>query len=355
MNKKTVLILIFLFLFSTLITFLCFEKDTSSILKPKFAINPSPTPIPYNPQIPSINEILNDNHEWIATLSAQRVRILIATGDVIPARSVNTQTLKANDFTWAFAKTADFLKTADIAFINLETPLIQNCQPTDEGMRFCGDQRHIQGFNLAGVDVANLANNHTGNYGLDGLEQTEALLNQAGIETTGFKDNLAIKNVRGMRFAFLGYNEIPDSGSDISLAEPKKIIKEITQAKTQADVVIVTFHWGTEYTTKITESQQQLAHLAIDHGADLIIGNHPHWVQPLKIYKGKLITYAHGNFIFDQMWSQETREGVVGKYAFYDDKLIDVQFFPVQIDDFGQPHFVEDQKQKEKIFEKLVL
>ncbi|NMC36346.1 CapA family protein [Candidatus Beckwithbacteria bacterium] len=352
---KNVLILFILFSISILSSFFIFKKNQNSpiILKPNFTINPTPTQILYSPQVPSINQILNDNHDWTATLSAQKLRTLIVTGDVIPARSVNTQTLKANDFTWAFAKTADFLKTADVTFINLETPLIPNCQLTDEGMHFCGDQRHIQGLTFAGVDVANLANNHTGNYGLDGLEQTEALLNQAGIETTGFEDNLAIKNVRGIRFAFLGYNEVPDSGSDISLAEPQKIRKEITQTKTKADVIIVTFHWGTEYTTQITDNQRQLAHLAIDNGADLIIGNHPHWVQPLEIYKGKLITYAHGNFIFDQMWSQETREGVVGKYTFYDDKLIDAQFFPVQIDDYGQPHFVTNQNQKQRIMAKL--
>jgi poly-gamma-glutamate capsule biosynthesis protein CapA/YwtB (metallophosphatase superfamily) len=81
--------------------------------------------------------------------------------------------------------------------------------------------------------------------------------------------------------------------------------------------------------------------VAIDAGADLIIGNHPHWVQGVEFYKGKCITYAHGNFIFDQMWSQETREGVLGKYVFNADGLVDVQFYPIIIDDYAQARFAD--------------
>jgi poly-gamma-glutamate synthesis protein (capsule biosynthesis protein) len=80
--------------------------------------------------------------------------------------------------------------------------------------------------------------------------------------------------------------------------------------------------------------------LAIDAGADLVIGNHPHWIQPVELYNGKLITYAHGNFVFDQEWSLETKQGVVGRYTFYDTQLVDVEFLPVLIENYGQPHFL---------------
>ena len=91
---------------------------------------------------------------------------------------------------------------------------------------------------------------------------------------------------------------------------------DIQALKRQVDFVIVAFHWGIEYTALPTQEQRGIAHQAIDAGADLILGNHPHWVQATEKYQGKYITYAHGNFVFDQMWSQETREGVVGKYTF---------------------------------------
>ena len=86
--------------------------------------------------------------------------------------------------------------------------------------------------------------------------------------------------------------------------------------------------------------------MIIDDGADVVIGNHPHWIQPPEIYKGKFIMYAHGNFIFDQMWSENTRKGVVGKYTFYDKKLVDVEFSPVLIENYAQPNFMSDADKK---------
>jgi poly-gamma-glutamate synthesis protein (capsule biosynthesis protein) len=93
----------------------------------------------------------------------------------------------------------------------------------------------------------------------------------------------------------------------------------------------------------------ELAHAAIDAGADFIIGNHPHWVQGVEIYKGKWITYAHGNFIFDQMWSYETRVGVIGKYTFYDDTLIGVEFIPIRIDNYAQPNPMTGQERQDTL------
>lgn len=90
----------------------------------------------------------------------------------------------------------------------------------------------------------------------------------------------------------------------------------------------------------------------IDSGADLVIGNHPHWVQPVELYKGKLITYAHGNYIFDQMWSDETKIGVLGKYTFYENQLIDVEYIPIKIEYYGQP-YVLNGVDKEKILESM--
>ncbi len=133
-----------------------------------------------------------------------------------------------------------------------------------------------------------------------------------------------------------------------------QIASDIKSADTTSDIVIVQFHWGNEYTMEITERQRMLAHLAIDSGADLIIGNHPHWVQPVEIYKGKFIAYAHGNFVFDQEWSPETKQGVVGKYTFFDGELVDAEFLPIQIENYGQPHFLTGQPAKE-ILKRMIL
>ena len=121
-----------------------------------------------------------------------------------------------------------------------------------------------------------------------------------------------------------------------------------------ADVVVVQFHWGKEYVLTPQGSGDSIApddprvigHLAVDDGADLVIGNHPHAVQGVEIYNGKLITYAHGNFVFDQMWTpdpgqEDPRNGVIGKYTFVDGKLAAVGYKPVRIFEYGQPRFLQ--------------
>lgn len=283
-------------------------------------------------------------------LDEKKLITLIATGDVIPARSVNFQASQRKNFTWPFEKTAHILKSADITFINLETPLMKNCGLTQEGMQFCGSDKHIEGLNFAGVDIASLANNHSANYGKPGLDETKKLLEDNGILVTGLNGPV-FTEVKGIKFAFLGYSDIEKTPL-VSTADEEKIKAEVSDARKNADVVIVQFHWGTEYITAPEKRQKELGRLTIDSGADLVIGNHPHWIKPIEFYNGKLITYAHGNLVFDQEWSQKTKEGVVGKYTFLGKELIDVEYLPVEIVNYGQPYFLEGEKKK-KILEEM--
>ncbi|OGG16020.1 AmmeMemoRadiSam system protein B [Candidatus Gottesmanbacteria bacterium RIFCSPHIGHO2_02_FULL_39_11] len=266
---------------------------------------------------------------------------LIATGDVIPARSVNSKLVQLNNFNYPFEKTVSLLKSADAVLINLESPLISGCKTTIEGMIFCSDVRNIEGLTYAGVSVASIANNHAGNYGLPGIDSTVNLLKKNHIEVTGNGES-AIITIKDKKFGFLGYNDIGHEEPGIAWANTPQIQQDVAALKKQADFVIVAFHWGVEYTSTPTLAQIELAHASIDAGADLIIGNHPHWVQGIEKYKGKFITYAHGNYVFDQMWSRETREGVLGKYTFDSNGLKDVKFFPVIIDNYVQPRFATE-------------
>ncbi len=282
-----------------------------------------------------------------STSTPDHVRIIVATGDVLLARSVNAKTVSRNDFTWPFHKTYQKLRDSDITIVNLETPLLEPCQITTDGMSFCGDRRNIAGLEFAGIDVVNIANNHIGNYGDEGVKQTIETIQDVGMYVSGTPD-ISVVDVRGMKVAFVGFNTIfPDThgtlwANDITVADT------IRRASESADIVIASFHWGIEYTRQPSDEQKRLGRLAIDSGADLVIGHHPHWWQPVEIYKGKLITYSHGNFVFDQEWSAETKEGIVGKYYFYDDQLIDAEFFPVRIQEYGQPYFLGGEE-KEKV------
>ena len=271
-----------------------------------------------------------------------RIRTLLVTGDVIPARGVNYYATSRHDFLWPFRRTADYTKNADITDINLESPLFAGC-PVDPGpsFTFCGDARFVNGLTLMGAKVVNLANNHTSNYGAEGIRLTDQLLQQHGMLTSGLGP-VAVIDVRGIKFGFVGFN-------GVGRAIDKQAVQAgIARARQLADIVVVQFHWGKEYERQPLADPQVptpddpvvIGHDAIDWGADIVVGNHPHWYQGVEIYRGKLITYAHGNFVFDQMWSVETREGVIGTYTFYGTQLVSATWKPYRIYDYGQPVFM---------------
>jgi poly-gamma-glutamate synthesis protein (capsule biosynthesis protein) len=113
---------------------------------------------------------------------------------------------------------------------------------------------------------------------------------------------------------------------------------DIRAAKSQAALVFVYFHWSAEYTHSANDDMRAVAHAAIDAGADLILGSHPHWVQGIEWYKDHLITYSLGNFIFDQEQSTETKQGTLLNATFAGSQLVSASFSPYQIEDYNQPH-----------------
>jgi len=270
------------------------------------------------------------------------VRTILVTGDVIPARGVNYFATTRHDFLWPFRPTAGYTKNADITYVNLETPLFAGC-PVDpnSGFTFCGDARFVNGLTLMGAKVVNLANNHLSNYGAQGINLTTQLLEKNGMLTSGLGP-VAVIDVRGIKFGFIGFN-------GVGRAIDREGLKEgIARAHQLADIVVVQFHWGKEYERQpladphvpTPDDPVAIGHQAIDWGADIVIGNHPHWYQGVEVYHGKLITYAHGNFVFDQMWSEETREGVIGTYTFYGTQLVGATWKAYRIYDYGQPVFM---------------
>ena len=341
---------------------------------------------------------------------------LLITGDIIPARTVNWQMTLKNDFSWPLTNINDVLKYADLTLINLEAPLLTNCPVTREGMRFCGDSRFAAALSDSGVDIANLANNHTLNYGWEGLTETEGNLREVGIETTGFtalpreiqssplplqaflnpnnttkypesnpsnsKQNLAyakncLKDIscsrltvktlqfhsgqvgQNLKIGFLGYNAV---GQRID----REIVRsEIESADTLVDVLFVSVHWGKEYerypaTDSIAQDDpRELGKLFIEWGADVIVGNHPHWYQPFDFAQGKdggdkVIFYALGNTVFDQEWSPETKVGYLTKLYFDGKNIIKdkLEIFPLGIRDYGQTYFLEG-PEKETVLDLL--
>lgn len=301
------------------------------------------TKTPEPPQL-SLETIFATHSASLAGLDQSKIITLIATGDVIPARGANWPAVQSEDFKFPWHKTQTLLTSADLTLINLEAPLFTGCQLQTEGFTFCGDARHVEGIVWAGVDVASLANNHIGNYGEEGIETTINLLTKNKVEYSGF-NHLAVKTVKRVKFGFLAYN-------GVGIAFQREAMKtQIASSKKNVDILIVSVHWGAEYESfpmpapgVAPDDPKIIAKLMIDAGADLIIGNHPHWVQGVQFYKNGFITYAHGNFIFDQTWSEETKEGVVGEYTFYDGKLVAVHFYPTKFDTQYQPRLLSQKE-----------
>ena len=293
----------------------------------------TPTPTLLQPEPLTIEKIFSPDKNYNNIPSNQLITV-ITTGDVVPARSVNFKMTSYNDFTYPFRKTADLLKSADLTLINLEAPLIPDCPLTNSGMIFCGNSRFIEGLTFAGIDVATVGNNHALNYGHDRLTQTVRLLEKNGIVSAGFSpdtlSNLAVKEIKNKKIGTLAYNILDNPDKNI-------ILSEIRSAESEVDFLIVAYHWGAEYTNYPANKTIQLARDSIDNGADFIAGNHPHWIQPIEIYKNKLIIYSHGNFIFDQEWSRQTKTGIIVKSYLFNNKIVDAQFIPILISDYSQP------------------
>jgi poly-gamma-glutamate synthesis protein (capsule biosynthesis protein) len=176
--------------------------------------------------------------------------------------------------------------------------------------------------------VLNLANNHALDQRPKGLYNTQKVLTENNITYLGVGEDLdqawepKIITINGLKIGFLGasYASVNDGGVTKNnlvarIEDTEHLKSSITKLKTMADFILVTMHAGIEYTRTPHQPQIDFAHTAIDCGADIVIGAHPHWVQTIEKYKGKYIFYSLGNFIFDQEWSKDTKEGLTVKIS----------------------------------------
>ena len=290
---------------------------------------------------------------------------MIAVGDIMLSRSVERKMLQYNDYKYPFLKIAEITNKADIVFGNLETTIISGRTIQDNEMIFRSDPKSVEGLKLAGFNILSLANNHVMNFGRSGLESTIKVLDENNISHIGAgmkKEDIykpVTKNIKGTKFAFLGftYNSDQRKSSDgeiygVANMEIEKMKESVRKAKLENDIVIVSMHAGTEYKISSSYFQENFARNAIDAGADLIIGHHSHVAQNVEKYKEGYILYSLGNFVFDQMWSNETRLGVIAEIVFRDKKIDNINFIPIKIYDYSQPAILEGEE-AEMILDRL--
>lgn len=292
---------------------------------------------------------------------------LVAVGDIMLSRYVAQKTKEHEDPGYSFADVGQFLRNGDITFGNLENPITPGRDIKVPEMILRADPYMASALKDAGFDILSLANNHLMDFGVQGALDTMQYLDDAGIEHIGAgKCEEAYEpryiETNGLRLAFLAFTDhdiaqvsynIDDSTSTTAL-DAGKMNTAIVKATKNADFTVVYLHVGTEYASEPDENQIHYSRIAIDAGADLVLGSHPHVVQNIEIYKGKYILHSLGNFIFDQLWSQETREGVITKIHINKKGIENIEFLPIYINDDAQPEILSEQAGL-KVIEKLGL
>jgi poly-gamma-glutamate capsule biosynthesis protein CapA/YwtB (metallophosphatase superfamily) len=272
---------------------------------------------------------------------------LIFAGDVMFCRSVRSQMVAAHDEAMPFRKIAPLLAASDIAFVNLESPFSDQGRYFDTGLIFHTAPEMVSGLQLAGIAIASTANNHSRDCGPHGVAYTVAWLRAHCIEPLGSSESETrthegvVLTRHGVRFGFLGYTfdqqngNWPDIDPRIALADPAALCRDVRALRKRADVVIVSMHHGVEYMPKPNKAQIAFAHAAIDAGATLVIGHHPHVVQPEETYKGGLIFYSLGNFVFDQYQREATQHGEVVQVSFLGTRFLTTHIVRVRITSTG--------------------
>lgn len=199
----------------------------------------------------------------------------------------------------------------DLTIVNMEGTLTQETARQDKTYAFKGDEEYVQILTEGSVEAANLANNHSHDYGDKSYTDTIETLEDAGIPTFGY-DRTAVMEIKGVKIGLLGTNEL---GEYMDCEEA--MIENIESLKEEgAQIIIASFHWGVERSNVPDETQVELAHSAIDHGADLVLGHHPHVLQGIETYKGKNIIYSLANFCFGGNSSPSDMDSMIFQQTF---------------------------------------
>lgn len=200
---------------------------------------------------------------------------------------------EVGDFNYFFENVKSVFEEDDLTIVNFEGTLTDSTIREDKQFAFKADKSYAEILTDGFVEAANLANNHSKDYGEQSYNDTMDALDEAGITNFGY-DRVAIKKVKGIKVGLVGTYVLADG-----LGVKDSMEKNIQDLKDEgAQVIIASFHWGEEKAEYPNDVQVKLAHAAIDAGADLVLGHHPHVLQGIEQYKGKNIVYSLGNFCF---------------------------------------------------------
>jgi poly-gamma-glutamate capsule biosynthesis protein CapA/YwtB (metallophosphatase superfamily) len=272
----------------------------------------------------------------------KKTRILLG-GDVMLSRHVGRLARDRHDPAWPLRDLAPVLRSADIAFVNLEAPFSDRGRRMEQGMIFKAEPEMIAALQSAGIAVVSTANNHARDCGRYGVEFTLDWLHQHGILAAGSGLTAeaahagTIVERNGLRFGFLAYTfdqsngNHPDVDDRIAAMDVPAMQADVSRLLGHADVAIVSMHAGTEYRPHPNPQQIEFAHAAIDAGARAVVGHHPHVTQPWERWGTGVIFYSLGNLVFDQFQRTETQHGALAEVVFSGKTLESAALLPVDI------------------------
>ena len=276
--------------------------------------------------------------------------VLGFVGDIMLDRGVEDVILSigVGDFKFIFNRAEKELSDINLLSGNLEGPVSDKGRDLGSLFSFRMNPDATEGLLYAGFDVLSIANNHVGDWGVDAIVDSVNRLKSSGIETVGAGLSQGdayrpvIVKVEGIKVAFLSFTESAGiyRGLNVALATEERVRENVSSIKNAnlADFIVVYFHFGDEYEKAPNERQKKLAHTAVDSGAHLVVGSHPHVTQSIEKYKESYIFYSLGNFVFDQYFSDETMLGWLLKvFIEKDGEVSNLELCDVSINSLFQP------------------
>jgi len=290
-----------------------------------------------------------------ATSTSPPTLTLVAVGDVMPGRSLGWA-LESGGAPLLDEPIVAVLSGASLAVANLEAPVATGGEAQAKSYTFRAPPSAASALAGAGFDVVGLANNHILDFGPDALAETTRLLREAGVAHAGAGVDRAaalepaIVERGGVRIAFVSLVDVPAEGSfsrsaweagpntpGVAWADERTVAEAVVAARASAAIVVALLHFGNEFHAAPSESQRTLARLAIDAGAALVVGTHPHVLQEVEEYHGGLIAYSLGNFLFDG-FDGLVEDSAILRVTFTGPLLTGWDLLTVRIDPTGRPH-----------------
>lgn len=285
--------------------------------------------------------------------------LILAVGDIMPTERA-LPLIKKHGYDYPYRAMTGLLKSGDVVIGNMEAPLTRTGERFEnKKFTFKAPPETAAALKAAGFTHLSLANNHLMDYGVEGLLSTLNALDEAALSYAGAGKDLAAARsasyyeVKGKKIAFLSYSKTypfefyaTKKTAGTAPGYVKYVKRDVARARRNSDIVIVAFHWGAEKRETPKDYQRELAHIAIDSGADIILGHHPHVLQGIEYYKGSVIFYSLGNFAFAS-YSKSATESIVARITMDNHGIIKVEALPINVNNYEvsfQPQLLADEK-----------